>query len=60
MSERLDDPEFEPSDAQLCDVAVRAFARIQDVHGLEVEHIRRDIAAAREAVFRVIDARGSR
>lgn len=60
MSDRLDDPEFEPSDSQLADAAVRAFTRIEDVHGKEAEHIRRAIAASRAAVLRILETRGAR
>jgi hypothetical protein len=60
MSDRLDDPEFEPSDARLSDLAVRAFARIENTHGREVEHIRREIEDARATVLRVLESGGAR
>lgn len=60
MNPRLDDPDFEPSDAQLCDVAVRAFARIQDVHEQEIEHVRHDIEATRAEVLRALAGRAAR
>lgn len=57
MSTHLDDPAFEPSDAQLADVAVRAFACADAVHVLE--QIRVEIAEARDELLRDLDERGA-
>lgn len=56
----LADPDFEPSDRALGELALGAFARARASHELELERVHRDVERARERATRELDERGAR
>ncbi len=62
MSERINlaDPEFEPTDAQLIELSVRAFAGVRSARENAFQKLRAEIAVARESVLRELDDRPAR
>ena len=54
----LADPDVEPTDEQLQDLAARAFAGVKAANELALQKLRAQIASEREKVLRDLDARG--
>jgi hypothetical protein len=61
MSEKIDltDPGFEPTDAQLMGLSIRAFADVARRHEISLSKLRAQIVAAREQALKALETRGA-
>jgi hypothetical protein len=59
VSRNLADPEFEPTDAELTELSIRAFAGIRAEHERALQELRLRIAAARRDVLRDLAERSA-